>query len=1042
MKSARTDEPVLDVLRRTIEHAAHRLPSQGPIRVFVHHNTLHPFESLPFDEAMRVGAVTYGCETYLAEDRYRREVAKGRITAADLEAVLGDDLDERGDEILIFNDSRYQLRRAMLLTPLRIAPDAKLHWLMAETETLEQFPEEMPSYLRQRLMDSFRHWVLRDILSSASAGEPSSQERRPQAALEDLLNHFGRSQTEQWPTATWEELYLKALWRACHQGVHGITGAATAMAVPLRPRELLFQATGQDADLPVHDLLIRFCGAFLDQGLAEWTLPDVQEGFFTSFSRLYRMPGGVPTRFAREVRRELQRIHEAGLSPLESIEESLLLLDIAPNDTEEFLSQTLLALRGWAGMIWQMETNAEWTVRPAPAGTLIEYLAIRLILDRVSAVQVLKEEFGESAALSEWKKLPLSRRASQTGMTLEQRAFLVFQLALSRGWLPQELFHLPKADWGKLVREIEAFDGLERRRIFHAAYERNYFRQALDAVAIASRGRKEKDETPLFQLSTCIDDREESYRRHLEEIEPRCETFGGVGFYAAAMYYRGAGEAHFLPLCPVIIKPQHYVTENVDQSVADLHERRAKVRRVLGSATHWFHTGSRSFLSGAATSLVGAFATLPMVTRILFPRLTAKVRTQFSRAVQPPPKTQLCLERRGETPSPQAEGIGYSLEEMAGIVSRMLEDIGLTRRFARIVVLTGHGSSSLNNPHESAYNCGACGGGRGGPNARAFAQMANDRRVRELLIQKGLHIPDVTVFVGCYHNTCDDSVTWFDLERIPESHRQEFKTVRAVIDQARERNAQERCRRFESAPFTLTPSEALEHVEERSEDLSQARPEYNHATNAVTIVGRRYRQLGLYCDRRAFLQSYDPLQDPDGSILARVLSAVIPVCAGISLEYYFSSVDVTSLGCGSKLPHNVASLIGVMEGALSDLRTGLSQQMIEIHEPMRPLFIIETTPEIMQKVMAGHPGIERLCRGDWVQIAVLDPHSDRIDLLRNGRFERYRPSSNSLPTAASSQEWFRGWRDHLGFALIGRQESDDSPSPGPTHSWQPEEVRS
>ena len=55
---------------------------------------------------------------------------------------------------------------------------------------------------------------------------------------------------------------------------------------------------------------------------------------------------------------------------------------------------------------------------------------------------------------------------------------------------------------------------------------------------------------------------------------------------------------------------------------------------------------------------------------------------------------------------------------------------------------------------------------------------------------------------------------------------------------------------------------------------------------------------------------------PDSAILTRILSAVVPVCAGINLEYYFSHVDNSGIGCGTKLPHNVASLLGVMEGRL------------------------------------------------------------------------------------------------------------------------------
>jgi hypothetical protein len=140
--------------------------------------------------------------------------------------------------------------------------------------------------------------------------------------------------------------------------------------------------------------------------------------------------------------------------------------------------------------------------------------------------------------------------------------------------------------------------------------------------------------------------------------------------------------------------------------------------------------------------------------------------------------------------------VGYSVLEMAAIVERLLRDLGLTRRFSRLVIICGHGSSSLNNPHEAAHDCGACGGGRGGPNARVFAQMANDPRVRQHLRERNLTIPAETVFVGCYHNTCDDSVTWYDLDRLPATHRAEFRWAGEQIDGARQRSAHERCRRL------------------------------------------------------------------------------------------------------------------------------------------------------------------------------------------------------------------------------------------------------
>jgi hypothetical protein len=208
-------------------------------------------------------------------------------------------------------------------------------------------------------------------------------------------------------------------------------------------------------------------------------------------------------------------------------------------------------------------------------------------------------------------------------------------------------------------------------------------------------------------------------------------------------------------------------------------------------------------------------------------------------------------------------------------------------------------------------------------------------------------------------------------------------------------------------------------VENRAEDLSQTRPECGHATNAICVVGRRRRTRSLFLDRRAFLASYDPTQDnPDGSSLASLLHAVVPICAGINLEYYFSTVDSPGFGCGTKLPHNITALLGVMDGASSDLRPGLPWQMVEIHEPMRILFIVETTAHVMSGVIARDDTISRFVRNAWVQLAILDPDSSAIHLFRKGHFEPYNFGSRALPVAPSSTSWYRGWRHHLAFCRI------------------------
>ena len=139
--------------------------------MFVHHNTLHAFEDLPFDEAVRQGAATYGCHPYLPEDFYRGEVARGRISPDDLAAVLIDDLGEEADVLIGFMGTRYHLRLAMLEHPLRLGTDAELRWLIAETDALQRFRDEAPRDVRRRMIDQTRQWILRDYLGGRAGAD-------------------------------------------------------------------------------------------------------------------------------------------------------------------------------------------------------------------------------------------------------------------------------------------------------------------------------------------------------------------------------------------------------------------------------------------------------------------------------------------------------------------------------------------------------------------------------------------------------------------------------------------------------------------------------------------------------------------------------------------------------------------------------------------------------------------------------------------------------------------------------------------------------
>jgi uncharacterized protein YbcC (UPF0753/DUF2309 family) len=298
--------------------------------------------------------------------------------------------------------------------------------------------------------------------------------------------------------------------------------------------------------------------------------------------------------------------------------------------------------------------------------------------------------------------------------------------------------------------------------------------------------------------------------------------------------------------------------------------------------------------------------------------------------------------------------------------------------------------------------------------------MANRPEVRALMKERGIAVPETTWFLAGEHNTADDLVTWYDAVDVPVQQQSLVAEVDGALAEAARAHAQERCRRLYSAPLSIGKEGALAHVWGRRNDFSQPRPELGHVTNACAFFGRRAMSRGAYFDRRAFLISYDPMQDPEGKVLERHLLINGAVGAGISLEYFFSTVNNEHFGCGSKIMHNVAGYFGVMQGAGSDLRTGLPRQMIEIHEAMRLLVVVEQKLDIITAVYQRQPPLQELVGNGWVVVAAKDPDTGAIHLF--DPVSGWQPWSGNVEvkTVKQSADWFAGNREPLPPVLLER----------------------
>lgn len=715
-------------------------------------------------------------------------------------------------------------------------------------------------------------------------------------------------------------------------------------------------------DKLVHPLLFRILSAYLDQGIALWRMPVPADGLLKALRAMEHL-SSFSSIFTTPRAKRLLQDEDCSIKSL---------LHIVVGDEalfEHYLFDQQFAHPGWSGMVAFLEEHPQALLDEKHI-SLHDMIMLELLLE----IDVLDRTFGEI-----W--LPV-------GLKIER--------------YPEELF-----------TQAELTEYEEVCALWQEAFEWSYYDQVLAGIQQKREvlvpvekhqtgvPPSERDTVP-FQAMFCLDDRECSFRRYVEMIEPRCLTYGTPGFFNVEFYFQPEHGKFYTKSCPAPLSPKFLVKE---MDTTHKYERDAHFTK---------HTHSL-FRGWLITQTLGFWSALKLLESVFKPTLNPASTHSFRHTDK---HATLTIERSAEDADENGLHVGFTVAEMAERVEGLLKSTGLVKEFAPIVYLVGHGASSSNNTHYAGYDCGACSGRPGSVNARVAAFMANHREVRAVLRGKGIAIPDSTRFIGALHDTTRDEIEFFDDDALSAAQQELHQHNAEVFAQALELNAKERSRRFALINKTQTPKKIHEEVKRRSVSLFEPRPELNHATNTLCIVGRRELTEHLFLDRRAFMNSYDYALDPDGIYLFTILNAAAPVCGGINLEYYFSRVDNHRLGAGTKLPHNVIGLIGVANGTDGDLRPGLPSQMIEIHDPTRLLMIVEHYPEVVLQTIQKTPELYEWFANQWIHLVAVHPETMELQRFQHGGFVAYTPHSNALPRANNPIELVEQYEDNIPVTLL------------------------
>ncbi|MFN3785930.1 MAG: putative inorganic carbon transporter subunit DabA, partial [Thiothrix sp.] len=360
-----------------LEHLTHILPEQAPLRDFVHHNTLHGLQHLPFPQALKAAHEITGAYGYWPADKFRGELRRQRITQADLQAVLAAD-PSLASESVVFAHAGGEVRRGdiyrvALTHAIKSITPSQLVWEVEENKVLDHDAERWAACLAALHLE--HHWLHSEDLLNFS----------PQRAIRLFAAHL---------EAQNEDIAARVI----HDAQALLLRLTQQVGEKLTLRGLLYALTGEDILHDIRPLLLRQVASWLDQGVATWHNTDAGAGFFQAWRNtskddllpeLEELPDwqehllSLPDTAAEAIVAELQRI------------------GIPREHWDGYLERLALELPGWSGMFLWRHFHPHYVQTGAASVDMLDYLAVRLSMEHLFARRLCRRIWWMEASLGD-----------------------------------------------------------------------------------------------------------------------------------------------------------------------------------------------------------------------------------------------------------------------------------------------------------------------------------------------------------------------------------------------------------------------------------------------------------------------------------------------------------------------------------------------------------------------------------------------------------------------------------------------------------------